>query len=288
MWLDVELLDSLLTLGGVVVWGAVLAACVGRRQYLRLVPSPSPDRVTIDIHHVLTVVFIFLFALSAVARLLQPIVFAQVDKYNDLVRATIADAAAKTLMLTVMLILIVRSRALAGLFPSEPVRHDSPTAPWWKCARVIIISMLAYLAIYPLVNRLLVDIGVNVFYRLFHTLPTEHQALILLNDRQLVPLLKILVLVSAIVISPLAEELFFRGLLQNVLLRYLRRPTPAIVFSAAAFMSLHIPYYHQWPALLMLGAIFGWLYYRCRTVWVPIVTHVIFNSVTFLFWFLSR
>ena len=94
-------------------------------------------------------------------------------------------------------------------------------------------------------------------------------------------------LLLAAVISPIVEEFFFRGLVQNTLYKFFRRPWPAILSAAALFALVHVPLYQQIPALWVLGVILGWSYYRYRSLAVPVVTHIIFNGVTLVFWYLG-
>lgn len=89
-------------------------------------------------------------------------------------------------------------------------------------------------------------------------------------------LLALLVVVGA----PVAEELFFRGLL----LRSLRKrfgPGPAIAISAALFGLAHFEPL-QTVALAAFGAVLGWLAERTGRLGPGMVAHAVFNLATVL------
>lgn len=76
--------------------------------------------------------------------------------------------------------------------------------------------------------------------------------------------------------APVAEELCMRGLTQNRLMRLIP-PAPAIVIQAAVFALMHWNIVQSSYAFL-LGLLLGWLYYRTRSIWAPILCHVLINS----------
>lgn len=85
--------------------------------------------------------------------------------------------------------------------------------------------------------------------------------------------------------APFAEELFYRGLVQRSLLNRLGRPAWAIVLSAMFFAFAHMQSL-QFPALVVVGVVFGILAWRSGRLGLSIFAHVGFNlttAVVFLF-----
>jgi len=78
--------------------------------------------------------------------------------------------------------------------------------------------------------------------------------------------------------AALGEELFFRGVVQNLFLKYTQQPHVAIWLSAAIFSFIHFQFFGFFPRLL-LGAFFGYLYIWYRNIWVPIVAHFFNNAI---------
>lgn len=92
-----------------------------------------------------------------------------------------------------------------------------------------------------------------------------------------------------------AEEFLFRGYFFNVLLKKFSL-TQANVIQALAFASLHIPRYlttvpamspMTWVGNLItvtaLGALFGWLYAKSRSLWPGIIVHMTWDILVTLF-----
>jgi len=97
------------------------------------------------------------------------------------------------------------------------------------------------------------------------------------------PLATVLVVVVAVVLAPLAEELLFRGLLFRSLRRRLGLAASALV-SAGVFAVVHTEVVISQPlalvGLLLLGAVFAVAYERTGTLVVPVVGHAVFNGLT--------
>jgi len=78
-------------------------------------------------------------------------------------------------------------------------------------------------------------------------------------------------------LAALGEELFFRGVVQNLFERYIGNHHVAIWSSAAIFSFIHFQFFGFFPRLL-LGAFFGYLYVWNRNIWIPIVAHFFNNG----------
>lgn len=83
-------------------------------------------------------------------------------------------------------------------------------------------------------------------------------------------------LVSIAVLTPIAEELLFRGLLFGALRQ--RFPfIPAAAATSLLFTVLHEP--QAWPGVFVLGFGMSLAYERTRTLWAPIATHATVNAI---------
>ncbi len=78
--------------------------------------------------------------------------------------------------------------------------------------------------------------------------------------------------------TPLLEELLFRYLLFNLLMKYIKKATVVIVITAALF-----GIYHLNPVQMLYGFIMGLLitysYYRSRILTIPFLVHACANAV---------
>ena len=94
------------------------------------------------------------------------------------------------------------------------------------------------------------------------------------------------ILVIAI-IPALGEEFLFRGVLQNMLSSALKNPHIAIWVSTLIFSLFHNQFYGLVPRML-LGAIFGYLYYWSGSLFLSVIGHFINNSLTLILIFLFQ
>jgi hypothetical protein len=83
---------------------------------------------------------------------------------------------------------------------------------------------------------------------------------------------------AAVLLAPVCEEVAFRGYVQTALA--LRRgPAAAIGGAAFLFAAIHLDPV-RFPALLALGAVFGWLVWRAGSVWPAVAAHAVNNGIT--------
>jgi len=275
----VDQLETVITITGLAVWAIVLAFYVFGSHYLSLRPDPIPGRIRLRISHVIAPFFVFILAIWVMSIASVHVTFAETDKIDALARQLVCSEAGKIAAAVLMVILIWRVRVIEGLF----ARRKS-----LGIMRVACLAAVIYLAIYPLVNRLLNDLGLVFCDQVLkiHIQPT-HPAIMLLDHRATAWAIRLIVLLSVIVISPVTEELFFRGFVQNYCLKRIGHAWPAIVLASLAFMIAHVQMPHHCPALFALSVILGWSYYHYRTIWVPVAVHILFNAVTMAFWAMS-
>ncbi len=90
------------------------------------------------------------------------------------------------------------------------------------------------------------------------------------------------------VLTGLAEELFFRGGVQKLLLCMRVNKHVAIWLTAIIFSLFHLQFYGFVPRMLM-GACFGYLMMWSGSLWLPVIAHAFNNSmVTFTTWMTDR
>lgn len=82
-------------------------------------------------------------------------------------------------------------------------------------------------------------------------------------------------------IPALAEELVFRGIIQNLLGKILNRADISIILTALVFSIIHMQFAGFLPRFL-LGLILGFIYFRAGNLWIVIILHFINNAVQVL------
>lgn len=106
----------------------------------------------------------------------------------------------------------------------------------------------------------------------------QHEALEVITQSNAVPL-QVLMIVLAVLVAPLVEEMLFRGLFQTMLRSYLGRPWLAIAITSVLFAAIHADPEH-WPALFVLAMGLGYSYEKSGSLFRPIFMHAMFNGLT--------
>ena len=79
-------------------------------------------------------------------------------------------------------------------------------------------------------------------------------------------------------IPAVAEEMIFRGIVQQTLESWLKNPIYAVWVAAAVFSFIHFQFEGFLPRMV-LGLVLGYLYYWTRNLWIPILAHFVNNGV---------
>ncbi|MFJ7936473.1 lysostaphin resistance A-like protein [Sporosarcina sp. NPDC096371] len=98
---------------------------------------------------------------------------------------------------------------------------------------------------------------------------------------QVTPLHFLIAFVSACIISPVYEEIFYRGFLYR-LLRSKRGIATGMLVSSFIFMIVHIPTYNVLPVTFVSGLVFSWTYEKTGSVLPGIIMHGTFNAIALI------
>ena len=89
------------------------------------------------------------------------------------------------------------------------------------------------------------------------------------------------------IIPAIAEELVFRGILQQILCKLFRSNHTGIWITSILFSAVHMQFFGFIPRLI-LGLCFGYLFFWTSNLWLPIVAHFINNLVPVVMsWFFN-
>jgi membrane protease YdiL (CAAX protease family) len=138
-----------------------------------------------------------------------------------------------------------------------------------------------FIAVWPLVLAaifLVIKIG-TIFEGSDFQMQQNEGLAVILENRQWS--LRFLMIFFATVVTPVFEELIFRGLLQSYLRDAGFSPWRTIFIASIIFSVLH-PWMHL-PALLILSVCMGYAYEKSGSLLQPIFIHLFFNSATIAF-----
>jgi membrane protease YdiL (CAAX protease family) len=86
-------------------------------------------------------------------------------------------------------------------------------------------------------------------------------------------------LLMVAVLPAIGEELLFRGVFQKIFYALFKSGHLAIWVTAFIFSALHLQFFGFLPRFI-LGLIFGYLFYWSGTLWLPVISHFVNNSVS--------
>jgi membrane protease YdiL (CAAX protease family) len=92
----------------------------------------------------------------------------------------------------------------------------------------------------------------------------------------------IILIAGVVLIGPLAEEVVFRGFLQQTLEKRLKSVTMAVVYTALAFMISHFNLY--WSVnIFIIGFFLSFVTLKANSIWPAFLLHMINNGLSLLF-----
>jgi hypothetical protein len=97
----------------------------------------------------------------------------------------------------------------------------------------------------------------------------------------------ILGILAIAVLPGIGEELLFRGLVQNILFKAFKNPHAAIWIAAFLFSAIHFQFYGLVPRML-LGALFGYLYFFSGKLIFPMLAHFLNNCFMLVMLYLHQ
>ena len=178
-----------------------------------------------------------------------------------LIGATIILVSTQAALLLVSWLFVYRPRALAALphFPGrEPLKAAARGVAWGIAAWVVSTVLIGIVAV------VLQQIGME----------PEPQA----AERAIELLNPVLVVVAIVIVAPIAEEVFFRGVVFNAWLREGGRRF-AFIGSALLFAIIHVSLLSLVP-IFVLGLMLAWIYDRTGTLVAPIAMHATVNGIS--------
>lgn len=158
---------------------------------------------------------------------------------------------------------------------------------------IVLLSVLLIFFSLPLVNFLVMLNGKIVFPESLKGLEDVFKNLekdarqtteMFLSANNLVAYFTNLLIIA--LIPAFGEELLFRGVFQRLFHEWLKNIHLAIFLSAFIFSALHFQFYGIIPRML-LGALFGYLFYWSGNLWLPIIAHFLNNSLAVSFYFVK-
>jgi len=84
------------------------------------------------------------------------------------------------------------------------------------------------------------------------------------------------------IIPAIGEELLFRGYLQQKMIQWIGKPHVAIIITSILFSAIHMQFQGFLPRFA-LGLVLGYLFYWSSSLWLPIIAHLLNNTMAVTF-----
>jgi membrane protease YdiL (CAAX protease family) len=97
------------------------------------------------------------------------------------------------------------------------------------------------------------------------------------------PLIINIVLIA--LIPAVGEELLFRGVLQNILVRWTKNTFTGVIITSAVFALLHFQFLSVLPRFI-LGMVLGYIFVWTRSIWMPILAHLVNNAFAVIYYYM--
>lgn len=111
-------------------------------------------------------------------------------------------------------------------------------------------------------------------------LESERVLNIFLEDRSIFGVILNISIIS--ILAGIAEELFFRGALQQILNKIISNKHITIWITAIIFSAIHFQFYGFLPRVV-LGALLGYLFIWSGNILLPILAHIMHNLINLIF-----
>ena len=89
------------------------------------------------------------------------------------------------------------------------------------------------------------------------------------------------------IIPAIGEELFFRGYLQQKLIKWNRSPHIGIIITAILFSIIHFQFSGLIPRFI-LGVLLGYIFYWSSSLWIPIIAHFVNNAQVLIIAYVNK
>jgi hypothetical protein len=124
-----------------------------------------------------------------------------------------------------------------------------------------------------------VVVGNGLSWLIGHDIVTPFQVAIYRSAMAAGWLPLLLLLVAVIVVTPIGEELLFRGFLFRGWLRGPRDVWPVIVLTAAIWAMIHVQYdWYVIGQVFVIGLLLGWLRWASGSTMLTIILHALINA----------
>ena len=183
------------------------------------------------------------------------------------------------ILLQFLFLFTVPTVVFSYLSDKRPVHYLGLKSPgsglYWVLAILLIVVAYPFVEYVGYINQK-IPVGEST-QRWMKSLEEEaaRQIKFMLNRHTPSELIKNLIFVS--LFAGVGEELFFRGVLQRMLIRATKNPWIGIILAGAVFSAFHFQFYGFLPRMF-LGILLGAIYWYSGSLWVAMAAHFFYDA----------
>ena len=161
--------------------------------------------------------------------------------------------------------------------PMQFIGLRKPSAPlyWALGFMVLLISLPLVEYLGQLNQKISLDHETNKWMKGLEE-DAAKQIQFMLKEHTVSELLLNLVFIA--VFAGVGEELFFRGILQRLMIRAFKSPWAGIIITPAIFSGFHFQFFGFFPRLA-LGILLGAVYWYSGSLWTAILAHFLYDAL---------
>ena len=207
---------------------------------------------------------------------------------KDMMNPRFANAARIFQVISVFFAFYVPAIATARMMSRQPFRLLGYREGF--NVKQIFLALFILLACMPIVGALselnqaipLPHSATTYFHKLEDNYTNEAEALAIIRS----PMDFVFSLIVMAFLPALFEETLFRGGLQQILVKWFKKPMAAIVVASIIFSAMHISYY-GFLGRFALGMVLGLIYYYSGSIWLSMTAHFANNAfaVTVMYYY---
>lgn len=185
-------------------------------------------------------------------------------------------------VISVLFMFFLPTIAFSYLFKDTPTKYMKLSVPHsWL---YLLLSIMLVVSIQPLINfigfyneQLTLPDSMGIIERIFRSMADNNAALMakLLANNSFVGIIINLFVIAFV--AALVEECFFRGCLQQILVKIAGNIHVGIWLTAIIFSLIHFDIYGFFPRVL-LGAILGYIFVWTQNLWYSFLVHFLNNA----------
>ncbi|NGX51900.1 MAG: hypothetical protein KR126chlam5_00189 [Candidatus Anoxychlamydiales bacterium] len=240
------------------------------------------EKINLPSSYALSVFFIYAFFYIGLGSIIGKYLKGYITKENSVGISVFFTVSISLVTLLVLYVFCLKKRKEIT-FPIIKTFEENSKSPKYDMG----FGIFSWLVVFPLVTFFSSIFSIFI-YAVFRVQKIPDQvAIYFLKATMNNPIYFILAMITIVILAPILEEFFFRGIVQNFFKKFLNRWI-SIIFTSLVFAFVHFSYAQKLANITIVGSIFifslflGFIYEKQKSLISPIFLHATFNAINVL------